>query len=99
MPLALINEDAEHERARRWRTRIVLLKVEQLAALIPYTWGAIYRFERGEAPGAYDYDYNPPKLIRRPVTPGAWRRYKLCCAAVHAQIHGWTKGRAFDWRL
>lgn len=82
MPLALINEDAEHERARRWRARIVLLKVGQLAELAGYSWGQIYKYERGD-----------------PVSDEAWNRYKLCCAAVHAQLRGWTKGRQFDWEF
>lgn len=88
MAIALINEDEEHVRASYWRRRIVLLKIDTLAAEIGYAGGVIYRFERGEN-----------SLGTGPPPANAWRRYKLCCAALHARIHGWTKGREFDWRL
>lgn len=29
----------------------------------------------------------------------AWRRYKLTCAGVHAQLRGWSQGDTFDWRV
>ena len=88
MALAVIDEDAEHERAAFWRRRIVLLKPERLAELTGYNWGTIYRFERGQNSAG---DGPPPA--------DAWRCYKMACAGVHARLHGWTKGRQFDWKL
>lgn len=81
--LAIIDEDAEHERARYWRVRIMLLKTEQLADLVGWSFGSICKHERGETDAESAH----------------WRKYKNACAALHARKYGWQRGRLFEWKL
>lgn len=84
--LAVINEDLEHLRAAHWRKRIMLMRVEQLAEAIGYTFSAIYRMETGLAQDG-----------KHTIHPNVWKRYKLACGALHAERHGCPKGKAFNW--
>jgi hypothetical protein len=86
--ITIINEDTEHQRAAYWRRRIMLLRPEQLSALIGYSSRQIYQLETGMA---QDGKHTTP--------PEVWRRYKLACAGLHAQTRGWAAGKRFEWRL
>ena len=65
---------AEIERAQKWRDRVGLT-MDQLAALTGYSPSAICRFELGTVPASQT-------MGEHPVTPKAWRRYKMICLAV-----------------
>lgn len=71
----------EHSEARNWR-KSRGLTVEQLAEQTGYSREAIYCFERGRMANGTD------------VPDWVWRRYKMCCAGVEAEIR---RGFTFHW--
>ena len=77
----------EHDKAKAWRLSHDL-SVAQLADLTGYAAPTIYWMERGQTP--------PNKKSK---TPGeipwfVWKRYKMICAGVNAQI---LMGKEFEW--
>lgn len=76
---------SEHERAKRWRERHGL-SLAQLADLTGYSELSIRWFEKGQRP--------PNRGKNRDVAPWVWRRYKMACGCVAAQI---ASRREFDW--
>lgn len=74
----------EHDRARRWRENLGFT-LEDLAERTGYSRSAISCLERG-------YTQRPDGKSGK-TSPWVWLRYKLCCAAVAAEI----KGKRFDW--
>lgn len=79
--------DNECYRAQWWRKNIMRLKRDQLASLTGYTVQTISLMERGIASsGALTSEW-------------VWRRYKLTCHGIHAQLRGWPPGVEFDWAM
>ncbi len=80
---------ADHEKAKAWREKLGLT-VEQLSDRVGYSIESIYLFEKG-----YTYAGRTPKKgsIRKvPLTESVWKRYRLACAAVAADLD------KFNWR-
>lgn len=77
----------EHEKAKAWREARGL-SVAQLADLTGYAQATIYWMERG---------LTPPNAKRK--EPGEipwwiWKRYKMICAGVEAEL---KTGATFNW--
>jgi DNA-binding XRE family transcriptional regulator len=90
MPLALCADSgttmSEHTRAAAWRKSLGLTQ-QQLAHAIGFSRETIYWYERGETP--------PTKGAgSKPQPAWIWRRYKLACAGLAAQL---KSGKPFDW--
>jgi hypothetical protein len=81
---------AEIERATLWR-KARNLTGQQLAALTGYSTSAICRFEQGTVPASQT-------MGEHPVTPGAWRRYKMICLAVDMLLRAGKKVEDWDWQ-
>lgn len=75
----------EHERAKLWRERHGL-SLAQLADLTGYSELSIRWFEKGQRP--------PNRGKDREIAEWVWRRYKLACCGVEAQLFS---KREFDW--
>jgi transcriptional regulator with XRE-family HTH domain len=69
----------EYERARLWRTGRRITKI-LLSEKTGFSVTSIDAFEKGES------------RTGAPVEPKAFKRYRLCCAAVGAGID-----KSFDW--
>ena len=80
----IIEESASREpfRAKWWRTNVVKLSPNELAALTGYSLQVIYLMERGITSQG------------RLVKPWAWRRYKMACAGVEYRM---LHGQDFNW--
>ena len=85
----------EHVKAKAWRERLNLTP-QQLADLSGYSVPSIWWFERGlTPPRKRNHVAGEAKTPReRQITWYVWCRYKMCCAAVEAQIKSEHK---FDW--
>ena len=88
-PAAEIDPE-EFSRAKRWRVENDLT-MGDLAALTGYSISTISWMERGEEAPRHS---GPP----RKITPRAWFRYKLLCAAVDIQLKS-RKHFTFDWEV
>lgn len=75
----------EVRRAVQWRERAGL-SVDQLADLTGYATITVYWFEKGQRP--------PNRGKDREIAEWVWRRYKMACGCVAAQI---ASRREFDW--
>jgi hypothetical protein len=80
---------AEIERAQAWREKSGLTML-QLAMLTGYSPSAICRFELGTVPASQT-------MGEHPVTPKAWRRYKMICLAVDMLERAGKKVEDWDW--
>ena len=80
---------AEIERAKDWREKTTLTQVE-LGALTGYSASAICRFELGTVPESQT-------MGEHPVTPKAWRRYKMICLAVDMLLRADKKVEDWQW--
>lgn len=67
----------EHEWARWWREHVVALDRAELAKLTGWSADSIKDMERGTTREG------------KPIDPHARRRYRLACAAVHAERAQW----------
>jgi hypothetical protein len=81
---------AEIERAQTWRAKTGLTMAE-LAALTGYSGSAICRFELGTVPASQT-------MGEHPVTPKAWRRYKMICMAVDMLRRADKEIEDWEWR-
>jgi len=81
---------AEIERAQKWRAAHGIT-MDQLAALTGYSPSAICRFELGTVPASQT-------MGEHPVTPKAWRRYKMICLAVDMLKRAGKDVEDWDWR-
>lgn len=86
LPTVREETPSEAHRAYWWRSRVMKLKMDELAKLTGYTAQAIYLMERGVNSSG------------KRVAPWVWQRYKMTCHAVHAQLRGWEPGTVFDWQ-
>ena len=80
---------AEIERATLWRSKSGLT-MAQLADLTGYSPSAICRFELGTVPASQT-------MGEHPVTPKAWRRYKMICLAVDMLLRAGKQVEDWDW--
>jgi hypothetical protein len=80
---------AEIERAKSWRDKIGLT-LDQLAVLTGYSPSAICRFELGTVPASQT-------MGEHPVTPKAWRRYKMICLAVDMLTRAGKRVEDWNW--
>jgi hypothetical protein len=80
---------AELERAATWRAGCGLT-MAQLAELTGYSTSAICRFEQGTVPASQT-------MGEHPVTPGAWRRYKMVCLAVDMLLRAGKTVEDWNW--
>ena len=80
---------AELQRAADWRTKHALTMLE-LAALTGYSASNICRMEGGVIPASQTQPEHP-------VTPTAFRRYKLICLAVDMLLRAGKKVEDWDW--
>jgi hypothetical protein len=80
---------AEIERAAKWRDKAGYT-MDQLAVLTGYSSSAICRFELGTVPASQT-------MGEHPVTPRAWRRYKMICLAVDMLTRAGKRVEDWDW--
>lgn len=81
---------SEIDQARQWRSR-AKLTMEDLAKLTGYSPSAICRFELGTVPASQT-------MGEHPVTPKAWRRYKMVCLAVDMLLRAGKAVEDWEWR-
>lgn len=77
----------EHDKASAWAAKRKL-STPELGVLTGYSRQAVYWFLRGEAPAGKG------RKTAGKIAPDAWKRFKLCCAAVEAKL---KSGREFNW--
>lgn len=82
----------EHQKAKEWRKQRGLT-LDELANLTGYASITIYWMERGQTPPRTYTDGKAPQRSSH-IKAWIWRRYKLACAGVEAQLH---QGEVFDW--
>jgi hypothetical protein len=80
---------AEIERAKAWRDKAGLTLVD-LASLTGYSPSSICRFELGTVPASQT-------MGEHPVTPKAWRRYKMICLAVDMLVRAGKNVEDWQW--
>lgn len=80
----------EYEKAEHWREEKGWSR-QQLAEAIGYSALAIYWFERGETPPARNMKTGSES---REIKPWVWRRYKMACAGLEAEL---KRKKEFDW--
>lgn len=81
---------AEIERAKSWRqTRDITMT--DLARLSGYSVSGICRFEQGTVPASQT-------MGEHPVTPQAWKRYKMICLAVDMLTRAGKSVEDWEWR-
>lgn len=77
----------EHIKAKRWRERRELT-VEEVAEKTGFSVRAVYKFESGVS-----YGVSGLKKDAQPIPDESWRRYRMACAGVQAELGGWK----FNW--
>lgn len=80
---------AEIERAKAWRDKHGLTLIE-LSDLTGYSPSALCRFELGIVPASQT-------MGEHPVTPKAWRRFKMICLAVDSLTKAAKKVEDWQW--
>lgn len=81
----------EHLKAKRWREK-TKLSVAELAEKAGYSIEAVYLFEKGFTYDARGKD-GKDKIRTKPHDDRAWRRYRMACAGVAAELGG----QRFRW--
>lgn len=82
----------EHLKAKAWRERLGL-SYDELADLTGYSPLAIRYFEKGVTPER-TAKHIAGKQKSKPVRWYIWKRYRMICAGVTAQL---TSGKEFQW--
>lgn len=80
----------DHEKAKAWRKKHGLT-VEQLSERAGYSRESIYLFEKGFT---YVGRTRGNTIKKRDIDEQAWRRYRMACAGVHAELRN---PRKFNW--